>query len=93
MKLYRESNEKSDVVIIGGSASGPMAAITLRKRSSEKTVAVIRNVVKTQVSCGISNIFGIMGQVEKDLAPDQIVTSIGIEILQQDVTDINKLPA
>ena len=82
--------KKSDVVIIGGSAAGPMAAITLRKRSPEKTVTVIRNVVKTPVPCGIPYIYGIMGQVEKDLAPDQMATSIGIEILQQDVTDIDR---
>lgn len=82
--------KKSDVVIIGGSAAGPMAAITLRKRSPEKKVTVIRNVVKTPVPCGIPYIYGIMGQVEKDLAPDQMATSIGIEILQQDVTDIDR---
>ena len=82
--------KKSDVVIIGGSAAGLMAAVTLRKRSPEKSVTVIRNVVKTPVPCGIPYIYGIMGQVEKDLIPDQMATDLGIEILQQDVTDIDR---
>ncbi|MEA3333964.1 MAG: FAD/NAD(P)-binding oxidoreductase, partial [Pseudomonadota bacterium] len=82
--------KKSDVVIIGGSAAGLMAAVTLRKRSPEKSVTVIRNVVKTPVPCGIPYIYGIMGQVEKDLIPDQMAIDLGIEILQQEVTDVNR---
>ncbi|MEA1921133.1 MAG: FAD-dependent oxidoreductase [Pseudomonadota bacterium] len=82
--------KKSDVVIIGGSAAGLMAAVTLRKRSPEKTVTVIRNVVKTPVPCGIPYIYGIMGQVDKDLIPDQMAIDLGIEILCQEVTDIDR---
>ncbi len=82
--------KKSDVVIIGGSAAGLMAAVTLRKRSPEKTVTVIRNVVKTPVPCGIPYIYGIMGQVDKDLIPDQMAIDQGIEILCQEVTDIDR---
>ncbi len=67
-----------------------MAAVTLRKRSPEKTVTVIRNVVKTPVPCGIPYIYGIMGQVDKDLIPDQMAIDQGIEILCQEVTDIDR---
>ena len=81
---------KSDVVIIGGSAAGLMAAVTLKKRSSEKTVTVIRDVVKTPVPCGIPYIYGIMGQVDKDLIPDQLFIDQGIKILQKEVTDIDR---
>ena len=81
---------KSDVVIIGGSAAGLMAAVTLKKRTPEKSVTVIRNVVKTPVPCGIPYIYGIMGQVDKDLIPDQGFIDQGIEIIQQEVTDIDR---
>ncbi len=81
---------KSDVVIIGGSAAGLMAAVTLKKRSPEKSVTVIRNVSRTPVPCGIPYIYGIMGQVEKDLIPDQGFIDQGIDILEKEVTDIER---
>ncbi len=81
---------KSDVVIIGGSAVGLMAAVTLKKRTPEKSVTVIRNVSKTPVPCGIPYIYGIMGQVEKDLIPDQGFIDQGIEIRLNNVTEIDR---
>lgn len=81
---------KSDVVIIGASAAGLMAAVTLKKRSPEKSVTLIRDVVKTPVPCGIPYIYGVMGQVDKDLIPDQGFIDQGIEILQKEVTDIDR---
>ncbi|MEJ2199526.1 MAG: FAD-dependent oxidoreductase [Desulfuromonadaceae bacterium] len=81
---------QSDVVIIGGSAAGLMAAITLRKRFPEKSVTMIRNVSRTPVPCGIPYIFGIMGQVDKDLIPDQGFLDQGINILQQEVISIDR---
>ena len=81
---------KSDVVIIGGSAAGLMAAVTVKKRTPEKSVTVIRNVNKTPVPCGIPYIYGIMGQVEKNLIPDQGFIDQGIVIRQQNVTGIDR---
>lgn len=81
---------KSDVVIIGGSATGLMAAVTLKKRTPERSVTVIRNVSKTPVPCGIPYIYGIMSQVEKDLIPDQGFIDQGIKIRQNSVTEIDR---
>ncbi|RLB67725.1 MAG: pyridine nucleotide-disulfide oxidoreductase, partial [Deltaproteobacteria bacterium] len=81
---------KSNVVILGGSAAGLMAAVTLKKRDPKKSVTVIRNVTKTPVPCGIPYIYGIMGQVDKDLIPDQGFIDQGIEIIQKEVTEINR---
>ena len=81
---------RSDVVIIGGSAAGLMAAITLKKRAVEKTITLIRNVVNTPIPCGIPYIYGIMGQVDKNLIPDQGFIDQGIEILQRNVADIDR---
>lgn len=81
---------KSDVVIIGGSAAGLMAAVTLKKRTPEKSVTVIRNVEKTPVPCGIPYIYGIMGAVAKDLIPDQGFIDQGIDIRQNNVIGIDR---
>ena len=71
---------KFDVVIIGGSAAGMMAALTIRKRSPEKSVKVLRQASRAPVPCGIPYIYGIMGAVEKDLIPDQMFLDMGIDI-------------
>jgi len=81
---------KKDVVIIGGSAAGLMAALTLKKRAPEKSVTIIRNVINTPIPCGIPYIYGIMGQVDKNLIPDQGFIDQGIEILQREVSDIDR---
>jgi len=81
---------KSDVVIIGGSAAGIMAAITLRKRTPEKSVTVIKNIEKTPVPCAIPYIFGIMGSVEKDIIPDQGFIDQGIDLRPGNIIEIDR---
>jgi len=78
------------VVIIGASAAGMMAAVTLRKRFPEKKVTVIRKASRTPVPCGIPYIYGIMGSVEKDLIPDQMFIDLGIEIIVREVSKIDR---
>ncbi|HDJ28625.1 MAG TPA: pyridine nucleotide-disulfide oxidoreductase [Proteobacteria bacterium] len=82
--------KKTDVAIVGGSAAGLMAAVTLKKRHPEKEVAVIRDVTKTPVPCGIPYIYGTLGAVDKDIIPDNKFLEMGIEIIQQKVVDINR---
>jgi NADPH-dependent 2,4-dienoyl-CoA reductase/sulfur reductase-like enzyme len=83
-------SQQTDVLIIGASAAGMMAAITLRKRSPEKTVTVIRKATRTPVPCGIPYIYGIMGAVEKDLIPDQGFIDMGINIEIGEVVAIDR---
>jgi NADPH-dependent 2,4-dienoyl-CoA reductase/sulfur reductase-like enzyme len=81
---------KFDVVIIGGSAAGMMAALTIRKRSPEKSVKVLRQASRAPVPCGIPYIYGIMGAVEKDLIPDQMFLDMGIDIEVVSATKIDR---
>lgn len=82
--------KKTDVAIIGGSAAGLMAALTLRKRTPDKSVTVIRNVQQTPVPCGIPYIYGTLKKIEKNIIPDQMFISMGIRILYQQVEDIHR---
>lgn len=61
---------KRDVIVIGGSAAGIMAATTVKRRHPEKRVTMIRNVSKTPVPCGIPYIYGTLKAVEKNIIPD-----------------------
>ncbi len=82
--------KSADVAIIGGSAAGLMAAVTLKKRHPEKTVTVIRHVKKTPVPCGIPYIYGILKNVEKNIIPDQKFIDMGIEMLNLKVDHIDR---
>ena len=82
--------ETTDVAIIGGSAAGLMAAVTVKKRHPDKKVTVIRDVKKTPVPCGIPYIYGILKDVEKDIIPDQGFLDKGIDILQLEVEAVDR---
>ena len=82
--------ETTDVAIIGGSAVGLMAAITVKKYYPDKKVTVIRNVKKTPVPCGIPYIYGTLKGVEKNIIPDQGFLDKGIDILQLEAESVDR---
>ena len=65
--------QKADVVVIGGSAAGPVAGISCRRRYPEKKVVLIRREEQVLVPCGIPYIFGTVGSPEKNLIPDALL--------------------
>jgi len=82
--------KKTDVAIIGGSAAGLMASVTLRKRHPDKSVTVIRHVSKTVVPCGIPYIYGVLKDVGKDIIPDQKFLDQGIAVIPNEVSAIDR---
>lgn len=82
--------KKTDVAIIGGSAVGLTAALTLKRRNPEKEVVIIRDVKNAVVPCGIPYIYGTMKDVKKDIIPDQGFLDMGIKIMSLEVEKINR---
>lgn len=82
--------KKADVAIIGGSAAGPMAGISCRRRYPEKSVILIRKEEQVLVPCGIPYIFGTLGSVEKNLVPEAMLAKNGIELIKDEVVDIDR---
>lgn len=82
--------QQRDVVVIGGSAAGLMTATTIKRLYPQKSVTVIRNVSKTPVPCGIPYIYGTLRAVEKNIVPDEMITSQGIEIVASHVEDVDR---
>jgi NADH oxidase (H2O2-forming) len=82
--------EKSDVVIIGGSAAGVTAAISSKRRNPAKTVTLIRKEKQVLVPCGIPYIFGTLGSPQKNLMPDGMVTGINANLIIDTVTQIDR---
>jgi len=77
-----------DVIVIGGSASGIVAAATVKQTYPEKKVLVVRKEKKVLVPCGIPYVVKTVGDVDKNLIPDQAVTGKGIDLLIDEVIEI-----
>lgn len=71
---------KTDIVIIGASAAGLSAAMTLKNLSPDQEIILFRNVSSTPVPCGIPYIYGTLKDVSKDIIPDTMLHNLGIEI-------------
>ena len=62
--------EKTNVLVIGGSAAGIVAATTGKSFYPDKKFLIVRKEQKVLVPCGIPYIFGSLGNSEKDMVPD-----------------------
>jgi NADPH-dependent 2,4-dienoyl-CoA reductase/sulfur reductase-like enzyme len=84
--------EKTDVLIIGGSAAGPVAGVTARKHYKDSRVTVIRKEKEGQVlvPCGIPYIFGTVGAPEKNIIPDALLSGNNIDLIVDEATSIDR---
>ncbi len=80
---------KTDVLVIGGGPAGIIAAVCAKGNYSEKDVLVVRREEKVLVPCGIPYIFGTLGDVNKDLIPDSVLTNNGVDLIIDSVVDVD----
>ena len=72
--------ENTDVLIIGGSASGIVTAVTGKSNYPDKTFMVVRKEKQVVVPCGIPYIFGSLDGSDKNLIPDAVLENPGIKL-------------
>ena len=80
---------KVDVVILGG-LSGITAGISCRRHYPDKKVLLIRKEGTVLIPCGIPYIYGTVGGPEKNVIPDGLLESNGIELVKGEAIDVDR---
>ncbi len=83
-------DKKVDILVIGGSAAGTVAASTAKSKHPDKSILLVRKEAQAVVPCGIPYIFGTLGTSEKDVMPDTGLKNAGIDIRIDTITSIDK---
>lgn len=89
ISLRGVSMKKTDVLVIGGSATGLVAATTAKSNYPDKSVTVIRKEKKVLIPCGIPYIFGTVGTSDNNILSDEGLVKLGVEIIVDEVIDID----
>jgi len=82
--------KKVDLLVIGGSAGGILAATTARKVYGDIKIALIRDTKTVMIPCGIPYIFGTLKDTKKNIIADGAVTGSDVELIIDRVIKINK---
>jgi len=80
---------QTDVLIIGGSATGLVAGLTAKSSFPDKEVMIIRKEEKVMVPCGIPYIFGTVGTSDNNILPDQGLINLGVKIVIDEVVAVD----
>ena len=81
--------KQTDVLVVGGSATGLVAAMTAKSNYPDKKVMVIRKEEKVMIPCGIPYIFSSVGSSDNNILPDGGLDNLGVEILVDEVLSID----
>jgi len=80
---------KTDIIIIGGSAAGFVAATTAKTNNPTLNVTIIREEEKVLVPCGIPYIFGSLENSNQNIIPDDKITNIGVDIIVDKIISVD----
>lgn len=82
--------EKTDVLIIGGSAAGIVAATTAKSFYPKKSVMIVRKEKDVMVPCGIPYVFGTLEcSTQNQMMPGQALANAGVTLRQGEITAID----
>ncbi len=83
--------KSTNVLVIGSSAAGLVAATTGKRLYPDKKVTVVTRMPKTLIPCGIPYVFGSVGSTDNDILPaEKMFEKFGIEAIHDEVVSINR---
>lgn len=81
--------KKTDILVIGGSATGLVAAATAKSNNPDKKVTVIRKEEKVMIPCGIPYIYGTVKSSDNNILPDGGLIKLGVDIIVDEVISVD----
>jgi len=82
--------KKTDVLVIGGSAAGIVAAVTGKSNYPDKDFLLIRKEDQVVVPCGIPYIFGSLDGTDKNVIPDAGLAKAGVNMKVGNIVSIKQ---
>ena len=82
--------QKTDVLIIGGSAGGLTTAISARRNYPDKGITLIRKEKQVLIPCAIPYLCETIGSTEKNLISDEILSKNNIELIVGEVRSLDR---
>lgn len=79
-----------DVLVIGGSAAGIVAASTGKAFYPSKSFLIVRKEPEAVVPCGIPYIYGTLESINQNIIPNAHIEQAGVELFIDEVTAIDK---
>lgn len=87
--LEVKNMKKTDILVIGGSATGLVAAMSSKSNNPDKSVTVIRKEEKVMIPCGIPYIFGTIETSDNNILPDAGLIKLGVDIVVDEVLSVD----
>lgn len=82
--------QKTDVLVVGGSAAGIVAATTSKSFYPDKKIILIRKEENVLVPCGIPYMFGTLENSDKNIVPDVVLANAGVEMIIGEVVSVDR---
>ncbi|BBO88051.1 FAD/NAD(P)-binding oxidoreductase [Desulfosarcina ovata] len=82
--------QKTDVLVIGGSAAGIVAATTSKSFNPDKKIVLIRKEKNVLVPCGIPYMFGTLESSDQNIVPDAVLANAGVELVIGEAVSISQ---
>lgn len=82
--------KETDLLVIGGSAGGILAAQMARKAYGDIDITLIRETETVMVPCGIPYIFGTLRDTKKNIIPDAGLLGANVNLIIDRAVKINK---
>ena len=80
---------KTDVLIIGGSVSGIVTAVTAKNNYPDAEITIIRKENEVLVPCGIPYIFGSLENSQQNVIPDANIDSAGVKLVIDEAVSVD----
>jgi len=83
--------KEADVVVVGGSAAGTVAGITVKRHYRDASALVIRREDKAMYATAIPYIFGTIGTPDNNIIPDSLLADSGVELMIDEAASVDRV--